>query len=164
MLISVPRLALTTTRRIVMSAPLRISETASASQLKSRLYATGSEVLRIERLVQPLDRDLVERSVAAHLGDRFVQDLLQARCVLVQRDMIGRGQKLELLLRLQGGLARQNLRSDIVADHHELGLSRQEGLDHGVVVVEALDVGIRRRRFGERAVLERAAIDGDALA
>ena len=77
--------------------------------------------------------------------------------------MRGRGQKLELLLRLQRVLLGQHLGADIVADDHQLGLAGDEGLDHGIVVVEALDVGRGGRGLGQRGVLERAAIDGDRL-
>ncbi|MCY1293844.1 hypothetical protein D9M70_431170 [compost metagenome] len=74
-----------------------------------------------------------------------------------------RSQKLELLLRLQRLLARQHLGADVVADDHQLGLAGDEGLDHGIVVVEALNVGVGGSRLGERGVLERAAVDGNGL-
>ena len=107
---------------------------------------------------------LAQRAVGQHLGDGVVDGLLQAILALVQADMRRRGHQLEFLLRLQRLLARQHLRADVVADDHQLRLAGDEGLDDGVVVVEALDVGRRRRGLGERGVLQRAAIDGDRLA
>src|SRR6478609_8622658 len=98
MLRSVPRNAVTTTRRIVMAAPVPISLMASPSQLKSRLLPIGLEIFQIQRPVEPFGRDRVHRPIGQHFRNDVIEGLLQARLVLVQPDMVWRSHELELLL------------------------------------------------------------------
>src|SRR5258708_7001958 len=126
----------------------------SSAPKSSRYPIAGSEVRR-QRQIEPLLRNLVQAAVLLHLRDRVVELLLQARLVLVEADMIGRVHQLELLLRLDRRMLGQDGGADVVADHHELDLARQERRDHAVIVIEALDVGAGRRHFGHRGVLER---------
>ena len=166
MLRTVPISVVTAISKTVIAAPLRDRAERLVQPAEVEAVAHRTQSLRLSGLSGTFSQAselCVELAVGEHLGDRVVDRLLQAVLVLVEADMRGRGQQLELLLRLQRFLLGQHLRADIIADHHQLGLAGDEGLDHGVVVVEALDVGRSGRSFGERGVLQRAAVDGDRL-
>ena len=143
-------------------ARARCRRGASGSQPKGQANSI-LEVVGVERRLQPGLRALVQLAVGEHLGDRVVDRLSSGVLVLVEADMRRRGQELELLLRLQRVLPGEHLGADIVADHHQLGLAGDEGLDHRIVVVEALDVGVGGCGLGQRGVFQRAAVDGDRL-
>src|SRR5258707_8575106 len=117
-----------------------------------------------QRQHQPFLRDVVEAAVLLDLRHDLVDLGLEPRLVLIEGDVVGRVHQLELLLGLDRRVLRQDRGADIVADHHELYLARQEGRDDAVIVAEALDIGARRGDLGDRGVLERPAIDGDRLA
>src|SRR3954468_25083504 len=88
MLRTVPNRAVTATRKTVVSAPVAISLTASCSQLKSRLLSIGLQIFRVERAVQPFDRDGIQGSIREHLRDDIVDRLFKARLILVEADVI----------------------------------------------------------------------------
>src|SRR5215471_16849492 len=164
MLSAMPTVAATAVRHTVTAVPWRNRLRYWSSAPKSSRYPIAASEIRRERQIEPFLRDRVQAAILLHLRDRVVELLLQARLVLVEADMVGRVHQLEFLLGLDRRMLGQDGGADVVADDHQLDLAGEEGGDHAVVVVEALDVGAGRRHLGHRGVLERAAIDRNRLA
>src|SRR5450631_2473662 len=148
----------------VTAVPSRNKPRYWESAPKSSWYPMAGLKVGWHRLEQPFLRNGVEAAILLHRRDQFVDLRPQFGLALIDREIARRIQQLEFLFRLDGGVLRKNVRPDVVADNHQLNLTRKEGGNHSIVVAKALDIRSLRRHGGQRGVLDRAAVDGDALA
>src|ERR1700744_5012061 len=104
-------------------------------------WRCATKVLEVgrQRRAQPLLRNRIHGAVLAGPGNRVVDFLLQTRFVLVQTDVIRRAEQRKLLLRIVRRMTRENRGADVVADYHQLYLTRKKRRNSAVGVVEPFD-------------------------